>query len=140
MNTAFKYIEVPNKGEIIKLSNNNSPKMCNYPIIPFIEGDGIGPDICRTSLKVLDNAVKKAYKGKRQIQWMEIFAGEKSLNVYGKDQWLPEETLHAIRKFKIAIKGPLTTPVGIGLRSLNVALRKKLDLYEARLILEKSKG
>jgi isocitrate dehydrogenase len=99
------------------------------PIIPFIEGDGIGADITPVMREVVDAAVAKAYDGARQIHWMEVYAGEKSTQVYGADEWLPEETLHAIREYAVAIKGPMTTPVGGGIRSLNVALRQELDLY-----------
>lgn len=99
------------------------------PIIPFIEGDGIGRDITPVMRRVVDAAVEKAYEGKRAIEWMEIYAGEKATLKYGKDIWLPEETLEAIKTFKVAIKGPLTTPVGGGIRSINVALRQQLDLY-----------
>jgi isocitrate dehydrogenase len=99
------------------------------PVIPFIEGDGIGVDITPVMIKVTDAAVAKAYGGKRSIAWMEIYSGEKSLEVYGEDQWLPEETLEAMREFIVGIKGPMTTPVGGGIRSLNVALRQELDLY-----------
>ncbi len=104
-------------------------KVPDHPIIPFIEGDGTGPDIWRASQPVFDAAVKKAYGGKRRIQWFEVFAGEKSLNVYGENAWLPDDTLEAIKEYVVAIKGPLTTPVGGGIRSLNVALRQMLDLY-----------
>lgn len=102
-------------------------KVPDNPIIPFIEGDGIGPDIWAAAIRVFDAAVEKAYKGKRKIAWKEIFAGEKSYNLTG--EWLPQKTLDIIREYIIAIKGPLTTPVGGGIRSLNVALRQKLDLY-----------
>jgi isocitrate dehydrogenase len=104
-------------------------KAPDHPIIPFIEGDGTGPDIWRASRMAFDAAVKKAYGGKRRIQWFEIFAGEKSLKVYGENAWLPDDTLEAIKDYIVAIKGPLTTPVGGGIRSLNVALRQMLDLY-----------
>jgi isocitrate dehydrogenase len=122
----YKYIKVPNSGEKITYKNGkiNVP---NNPIIPFIEGDGIGPDIWAASQRVLDAAVKKAYSGDKKIEWMEIFTGEKSFNLTG--EWLPQETLDAIKEYRVAIKGPLTTPVGGGMRSLNVALRQKLDLY-----------
>ena len=103
--------------------------MPDKPIIPFIEGDGIGVDITPVMMKVVDAAVQQAYGGKRAIAWMEIYAGEKSLEVYGPDEWLPEETLAAMREFLVGIKGPMTTPVGGGIRSLNVALRQHLDLY-----------
>jgi len=99
------------------------------PIIPYIEGDGTGMDITPVMLKVVDAAVQKAYSGKRKIHWMEVYAGEKSTKVYGPDVWLPEETLEAVRDYVVSIKGPLTTPVGGGIRSLNVALRQQLDLY-----------
>src|SRR5829696_10105569 len=99
------------------------------PIVPFIEGDGIGVDITPVMKAVVDAAVEKAYGGARQIQWMEVFAGEKSTRVYGSDVWLPEETLEAVREYSVSIKGPMTTPVGGGIRSLNVALRQELDLY-----------
>ena len=99
------------------------------PIIPFIEGDGIGPDIWSASQKVLDTAVEKAYQGEKKIEWLEVYAGDKANDVYGPNTWLPEETLDMINKYLIAIKGPLTTPIGGGIRSINVALRQKLDLY-----------
>jgi len=101
----------------------------NNPIIPFIEGDGIGPDIWASAVRVLDSAVEKAYNGKRKIHWMEVYAGEKSNDVYGENTWLPQETLDLINEYLVAIKGPLTTPVGGGITSINVALRQKLDLY-----------
>ncbi|MGL5290871.1 MAG: NADP-dependent isocitrate dehydrogenase [Vibrionaceae bacterium] len=101
----------------------------NDPIIPYIEGDGIGVDVTPAMKKVVDAAVARAYNGQRKIAWMEIYTGEKSTHIYGKDQWLPLETLDFIRQYKVAIKGPLTTPVGGGIRSLNVALRQELDLY-----------
>src|SRR5499427_6113565 len=99
----------------------------DHPIIPFIEGDGTGPDIWRASVRVLDAAVAKAYGGKKKIAWMEVYAGEKSKNMF--DNWLPDETVEAFRKYLVGIKGPLTTPVGGGIRSLNVALRQMLDLF-----------
>src|SRR5258705_2190338 len=102
-------------------------KVPNDPIIPFIEGDGTGPDIWRASVRVMDAAVEKAYKGKKKIFWKEVLAGEKAFNKNGS--WLPDETLDVINEYKVAIKGPLTTPVGGGIRSLNVALRQDLDLY-----------
>ena len=118
----------PAGGEKITISGGklNVP---NHPIIPFIEGDGTGADITPVMLKVVDAAVAKAYGGKKKIHWMEVFAGEKSTKVYGPDVWLPEETLHAVKDYVVSIKGPLTTPVGGGIRSLNVALRQELDLY-----------
>ena len=106
--------------------HNNSIQVPNKPTIPFIEGDGIGPDIWKASVRVIDAAVKKAYDGQREIQWMEVYAGEKAFRKYGK--WLPQETIDAFKKFIVGIKGPLTTPVGEGIRSLNVHIRKSLDL------------
>ena len=99
------------------------------PIIPFIEGDGIGVDITPVMQAVVDAAVEKAYGGEREIHWMEVYAGEKSTRLYGADVWLPDETLEALREYSVSIKGPMTTPVGGGIRSLNVALRQELDLY-----------
>lgn len=126
--TKYKNIVIPRSGEAIKIENDVLVVPDN-PIIPFIEGDGTGPDIWRASKMVLDAAVEKAYEGKKKISWMEIYAGEKSVKVYGKNVWLPDETLDAIEEYIVAIKGPLTTPVGGGIRSLNVALRQRLDLY-----------
>ena len=124
----------PATGEKITVNADNSLNVPNHPIIPFIEGDGIGVDITPPMIKVVDTAVNKAYNGTRKISWMEVFAGEKAVNVYGKDQdgkdtWLPSETMQAVRDYVISIKGPLTTPVGGGIRSLNVTLRQELDLY-----------
>ena len=124
----FKKINIPLDGEKIVVKDGEL-KVPDNPIIAFIEGDGIGPDIWRASKLVFDEAVKKAYNGKKKIAWMEIYAGEKALSVYGKNKWLPEETVEAIREYIVAIKGPLTTPVGGGIRSLNVALRQLLDLF-----------
>jgi isocitrate dehydrogenase len=124
----FKKITVPANGEKIALVDGKL-KIPDNPIIGFIEGDGIGPDIWNASKLVFDEAVNKAYKGKKKIAWMEIYAGEKALSVYGKNKWLPEETVEAIREYTVAIKGPLTTPIGGGIRSLNVALRQLLDLF-----------
>ncbi|KUO62975.1 isocitrate dehydrogenase [bacterium BRH_c32] len=124
----YKKIELPTEGERITIQGDNLV-IPDQPIIPFIEGDGTGPDIWNASKLVFDAAVKKAYKGKRKIVWMEVYAGEKAVKVYGKNQWLPQETIDAIKEFVVAIKGPLTTPVGGGIRSLNVALRQELDLY-----------
>lgn len=123
---SYQYIEVPIRGEKITISKEKLPER---PIIPFIEGDGIGVDITPVMKKVVDAAVDKAYGGKLKIEWMEIYAGEKAIKIYGSDFWLPNETLQAIKEFEIAIKGPLMTPVGGGIRSLNVALRQDLDLY-----------
>ncbi|MEY3043043.1 MAG: hypothetical protein RLZZ174_2125 [Pseudomonadota bacterium] len=126
---AYQHIKVPADGQKITVNADHSLNVPDRPIIPFIEGDGIGVDITPVMIKVTDAAVAKAYGGKRSIAWMEIYSGEKSLEVYGEDQWLPEETLEAMREFIVGIKGPMTTPVGGGIRSLNVALRQELDLY-----------
>ncbi|MFS8612988.1 MAG: isocitrate/isopropylmalate family dehydrogenase, partial [Planifilum fulgidum] len=120
---AFKWGE-PQAGERIVVENGKL-SVPDHPIIPFIEGDGTGPDIWAAAKRVLDAAVEKAYGGKKKIAWFEVFAGEKAYKRFG--EWLPEDTLKAIREYKVAIKGPLTTPVGGGIRSLNVALRQELD-------------
>ncbi|MFZ9140230.1 MAG: NADP-dependent isocitrate dehydrogenase [Burkholderiaceae bacterium] len=122
-------IVVPSQGQKITVNADFSLNVPNNPIIPYIEGDGTGVDISPVMIKVVDAAVAKAYGGKRKIAWMEIFCGEKSTKVYGPDVWLPEETLEALKEYVVSIKGPLTTPVGGGIRSLNVALRQQLDLY-----------
>ncbi len=122
----FKNYAKPTEGEKITIQNGEL-QVPNNPIIPFIEGDGTGPDIWAASQKVLDAAVEKAYKGEKKIAWYEVFAGEKAYNKF--NEWLPEDTLTAIREYIVAIKGPLTTPIGGGIRSLNVALRQELDLY-----------
>ncbi|KZE48801.1 isocitrate dehydrogenase [Brevibacillus parabrevis] len=122
----FKNLTQPTAGEKITVDNGKLV-VPNNPIIPFIEGDGTGPDIWKASVRVLDAAVEKAYNGEKKIAWFEVFAGEKSFNQY--NEWLPEDTLTAVREYLIAIKGPLTTPVGGGIRSINVALRQELDLY-----------
>jgi isocitrate dehydrogenase len=127
--TQYKHIKVPAQGEKIVMNKDGSLHVPDMPIIPFIEGDGTGVDITPVMMKVVDAAVKKAYNGKRHIVWMEVYAGEKATHVYDKDTWLPAETLDAMREFCVSIKGPLTTPVGGGIRSLNVALRQELDLY-----------
>jgi len=126
---AYKHITVPADGEMISVNPDSSLRVPNRPIIPFIEGDGIGIDITPVMRDVVDAVVKAAYGDSRSIAWMEIYAGEKANEVYGANTWLPAETLDAIREFSVAIKGPLTTPVGGGIRSLNVALRQELDLY-----------
>ncbi len=126
---AYQHITVPASGKKVTVNQDLTLTIPDNPIIPYIEGDGIGVDITPVMKKVVNEAVKKAYGGKRQIQWMEVYAGEKATNVYGKDTWLPSETMDAVREFVIAIKGPLTTPVGGGIRSLNVAMRQDLDLY-----------
>lgn len=124
----YKHIKVP-AGEKITVNPDFSINVPNNPIIPFIEGDGTGMDITPVMIKVVDAAVEKAYGGKRKISWMEVYAGEKSTKVYGPDVWMPDETLDAVKEYVVSIKGPLTTPVGGGIRSLNVALRQSLDLY-----------
>jgi isocitrate dehydrogenase len=125
----FDKIKAPAAGEKITMVDYGHLNVPDVPIIPFIEGDGVGPEITAAMLQVVDAAVEKAYGAKRKIQWMEIFAGEKANALYGEDTWLPTETLAAIDEYRVAIKGPLTTPVGGGRRSLNVALRQELDLY-----------
>ncbi len=126
---AFDKIEIPAEGDKITVNSDFSLNVPDQPIIPFIEGDGIGVDVTPVMQKVVDAAVEKAYGGSRKIAWMEVYAGEKSTSVYGSDVWLPEETMEAVRDYVVSIKGPLTTPVGGGIRSLNVALRQQLDLY-----------
>jgi len=126
---SFQHVKVPAGGQKITVNKDFSLNISDNPIIPYIEGDGTGLDITPVMIKVVDAAVAKAYGGKRKIHWMEIFAGEKSTKVYGPDVWLPEETLTILRDYVVSIKGPLTTPVGGGIRSLNVALRQELDLY-----------
>ncbi|WP_321792457.1 NADP-dependent isocitrate dehydrogenase [Caballeronia sp. J97] len=125
----YQHIKVPANGDKITVNADFSLNVSDQPIIPYIEGDGTGVDITPVMIKVVDAAVEKAYGGKRKIQWMEIFAGEKATRVYGPDVWLPDETLEVVKDFIVSIKGPLTTPVGGGIRSLNVALRQQLDLY-----------
>ena len=127
--TTYQHIQVPAEGQKITVNADMSLNVPDQPIIPFIEGDGTGADITPVMIKVVDAAVAKAYGGQKKIQWMEVYAGEKSTRVYGPDVWLPEETLSAVRDYVVSIKGPLTTPVGGGIRSLNVALRQELDLY-----------
>lgn len=124
----YKKIKVPSKGKKIVVKDNQLV-VPDKPIIAFIEGDGIGPDIWKASKRVLEASVEKAYKGKKKIVWMEIYAGDKAVKKYGKNKWLPAETVDAIREYNIAIKGPLTTPIGGGIRSLNVSLRQQLDLF-----------
>jgi isocitrate dehydrogenase len=127
--TMYQHIKVPADGKKITVNADFSLTVPDNPIIPYIEGDGTGVDISPVMIKVVDAAVAKAYGGKRKISWMEIFAGEKATKVYGPDVWMPEETLQAVKEYVVSIKGPLTTPVGGGIRSLNVALRQQLDLY-----------
>jgi len=123
------HIQIPVHGEKITVNADMTLNVPNKPIIPFIEGDGVGVDVTPVMRKVVDAAVAKAYSEARQIQWMEVYAGQKSTQVYGPDEWLPQETLDAVRDYAVSIKGPLNTPVGGGIRSLNVALRQALDLY-----------
>ena len=125
---AFDKITVP-QGETISVDDNGALQVPDKPIVPFIEGDGIGVDISPVMKHVVDAAVEKAYGSGRAISWMEVYAGEKATQVYDQETWLPDETLEAVKQYKVAIKGPLTTPVGGGIRSLNVALRQLLDLY-----------
>src|ERR1700744_2814488 len=125
----YQHIKVPANGQKIKVNADFSLAVPDEPIIPYIEGDGTGLDITPVMIKVVDAAVEKAYGGKKKIHWMEVYAGEKATKVYGPDVWLPEETLAVVKDFVVSIKGPLTTPVGGGIRSLNVALRQELDLY-----------
>ena len=122
----YKTLKVPPGGEKITMSGGKL-QVPDHPILPFVEGDGTGRDIWRASVRVMDAAVEKAYAGKRKIHWMEVYAGEKAYDHFGS--WLPDETVQAFQEFLVGIKGPLTTPIGGGIRSLNVALRKALDLY-----------
>ena len=127
--STYQHIRVPEQGQKITVNADTSLNVPDEPIIPFIEGDGTGADITPVMIQVVDAAVAKAYGGQRKIHWMEVFAGEKATRVYGPDVWLPDETLAALKDHVVSIKGPLTTPVGGGIRSLNVALRQELDLY-----------
>ncbi len=126
---AYQHVTVPTNGKKISVNQDLTLNVANNPIIPYMEGDGTGIDITPVMKRVIDAAVKKAYGGKREIQWMEIYAGEKATKIYGKDMWLPPESIDIVREFVVSIKGPLTTPVGGGIRSLNVTLRQELDLY-----------
>ncbi|MBS1386730.1 MAG: NADP-dependent isocitrate dehydrogenase, partial [Duodenibacillus sp.] len=126
---AFENIQVPPQGSAITVDTDGRLVVPDNPIVAYIEGDGIGADITPVMKKVVDAAVEKAYAGRRRIWWTEIYAGEKATKIYGKDTWIAEETFEALRQFKVGFKGPLTTPVGGGIRSLNVALRQTLDLY-----------
>ena len=125
----YQHIRVPAEGQRITVGADHALSVPDRPIIPYIEGDGTGADITPVMIKVVDAAVAKAYGSKRKISWMEVYAGEKATRIYGPDVWLPEETLQVVKEFVVSIKGPLTTPVGGGIRSLNVALRQELDLY-----------
>jgi len=124
----YKFIKVPTEGDKIFFKNSEID-VPDHPIVPFIEGDGIGPDIWKATSRIIEAAVKKSYGVKKKICWMEVFAGEKAKKTC--NEWLPKETIDAIRVYKVAIKGPLTTPVGGGIRSLNVSIRQALDLYAA---------
>ena len=124
----YQKIKVPADGDKITVNADLSLNVPNFPIIPFIEGDGIGFDITPVMIKVVNAAVSKSYGSKRAISWMEIYCGEKATKVYGNDTWMPEETFEALREYVVSIKGPLTTPEGGGIRSLNVALRQELDM------------
>jgi len=125
----YQHIKVPSTGQKITVNKDYTLNVPANPIVPFIEGDGTGVDITPMMRRVVDSAVQVSYGGKRKIEWMEMYAGEKSCKVYGENVWLPEETLQASKEFVVSIKGPLTTPVGGGIRSINVALRQELDLY-----------
>ena len=125
----YKHITVPGEGQAITANDDLSLNVPDNPIIPFVEGDGIGADISPVMIQVVDAAVDRAYNGSKQIAWMEIYAGEKATAVYGENEWLPDETLAAMRDYIVSIKGPLTTPIGGGIRSLNVSIRQRLDLY-----------
>ncbi len=136
----YQHIRVPSSGTKITVTQDFTLNVPANPIIPFIEGDGTGVDITPVMRKVVDAAVRIAYAGKRKIEWMEMYSGEKSCRVYGENVWLPDETLRAAREFVVSIKGPLTTPVGGGIRSINVALRQELDLYVCRRPVRYFKG
>ncbi len=126
---SYQHIKVPAEGHAITANEDFSLNVPDNPVIPFIEGDGIGADISPVMIKVVDSAVEKAYQGGKKIAWMEIYAGEKATRVYGEDEWLPEESLQAMKDYIVSIKGPLTTPIGGGIRSLNVSIRQRLDLF-----------
>ena len=125
----YQKIVVPVDGEKVQVNGDLTINVPHFPVVPFIEGDGIGADITPVMKKVVDAAVEKAYGNTRGVVWMEVYCGEKATKIYGPDVWLPEETMNALREYSVSIKGPLTTPVGGGIRSLNVALRQELDLY-----------
>jgi len=137
---SYQKVTVPVNGGKIVMGANGKLNVPDHPVIPFIEGDGIGPDITRAAMIVWDAAVHQAYGGKRKVAWMEVYAGEKANKVYGQPIWLPPETLTACREFLVSIKGPLTTPVGGGIRSINVALRQELDLYVCQRPVQWFKG
>jgi isocitrate dehydrogenase len=140
INMSDSKVKIPAHGQAITVNADFSLNVPNCPIIPFIEGDGIGVDVTPAMIKVVDAVVKKAYGDERKIAWMEIFAGEKSVATYGDNQWLPQETLDLMRRYVVSIKGPLTTPVGGGMRSLNVAIRQELDLYTCLRPIQYFKG
>src|SRR6201991_2600299 len=123
----YEHLVIPAGGTKITVNTNATLNVPDKPIIPYIEGDGIGIDVTPAMLRVVNAAVQKAYGGRREIAWMEVYSGEKANKRYG--QWFPDETLHALREFVVSIKGPLGTPIGGGIRSLNVAMRQSLDLY-----------
>ena len=125
----YDHIRIPENGEAITANTDHTLVVPDFPIVPFIEGDGIGIDVTPVMLDVVNAAVEKAYGGQRAIRWMQVYAGQAAAELYGDDQYLPDETLHALEKFIVSIKGPLQTPVGGGIRSLNVAIRQTLDLY-----------
>ncbi len=125
----YQHIKIPTDGQKISANDDLSLSVPDNPIVPYIEGDGIGIDISPVMIDVVDAAVDMAYQGGKKIHWMEVFAGEKATSIYGEDEWLPGETLEALKEFVVSIKGPLTTPVGGGIRSLNVSIRQRLDLY-----------
>ena len=125
----YDLIEVPEGGEAITANTDHSLNVPDKPIIPFIEGDGIGIDVTPVMLAVVNAAVAKAYDGNREIKWMQVYAGQRASEVYGAEDYLPDETLHALRTYLVSIKGPLATPIGGGIRSLNVSIRQALDLY-----------
>ena len=126
---SYQHIKIPEAGQAITANEDLSLNVPDNPVIPFIEGDGIGADISPVMIDVVNAAVEKAYQGGKKIAWMEIFAGEKATSIYGEDEWLPEESLAAMEDYIVSIKGPLTTPIGGGIRSLNVSIRQRLDLY-----------
>ncbi|MCW5652333.1 NADP-dependent isocitrate dehydrogenase [Hydrogenophaga sp.] len=136
----YQHIQVPAQGQKITVNPDLSLHVPDQPIVPYIEGDGVGVDVTPVMLKVVDAAVEKAYGGKRRIHWMEVYASEKATRIYGPDVWLPSETLDALREYVVSIKGPLTTPVGGGIRSLNVTLRQELDLYVCQRPVQYFKG
>ena len=125
----YEHINVPQDGAAITINRDHSITVPDHPIIPCIEGDGIGIDVSPVMLDVVNAAVQRAYDSKRAIRWMPVYAGEKATDIYGGDDYLPGETLNALREFVVSIKGPLTTPTGGGIRSLNVSIRQRLDLY-----------